>query len=457
MVSVAVGVSDGPTTSRRSRRGAARLRAGLEGECDLALVFAAAPHLIEADSLLAVGSRPARPAIADRLRGRRGGRRRARARERAGRGRLGARGSGGGSPPTTSRPSRGRGRSSDRRACRSRRSPGDALLRARRPEHVRAEALLRVAQLGAARDAGARRPGERRGAAARRRCSAIASVVGGGAVAARARGRSDAPVRLAGRDPDRPGDDDHRGDAANVIEELASKPAIERLREAIAELEPREQALAAQGLMLGVVIDENQPAYERGDFLVRPILGARPRARGRSRSANGFGSARRSACTFATARPRTRICARRCGRSRAHSGPRAPAGALLFTCNGRGSHMFEVPDHDASALEDALGAPAGGFFCAGEIGPVGGPQLPARLHRDDRRLPARRVMETTAELVARALAEDLGAGDVTSDATVPAEARARARIVTEAAGRAVRARRRRGGVSPDRRRGLRAV
>ena len=53
-------------------------------------------------------------------------------------------------------------------------------------------------------------------------------------------------------------------------------------------------------------------------------------------------------------------------------GSRPAAGALLFTCNGRGSHMFSVPDHDASAVADALGAPAGGFFCAGEIGPVGG-------------------------------------------------------------------------------------
>ena len=34
--------------------------------------------------------------------------------------------------------------------------------------------------------------------------------------------------------------------------------------------------------------------------------------------------------------------------------------------------MFDVPDHDAGALEDALGAPTAGFFCAGEIGPVGG-------------------------------------------------------------------------------------
>jgi small ligand-binding sensory domain FIST len=53
-------------------------------------------------------------------------------------------------------------------------------------------------------------------------------------------------------------------------------------------------------------------------------------------------------------------------------GPEGAAGALLFTCNGRGSHMFEVPDHDATAIEDSLGVPAAGFFCAGEIGPVGG-------------------------------------------------------------------------------------
>ena len=48
-----------------------------------------------------------------------------------------------------------------------------------------------------------------------------------------------------------------------------------------------------------------------------------------------------------------------------------PAGALLFTCNGRGSHMFSTPDHDAPALDRRAGAPAAGFFCAGEIGPVG--------------------------------------------------------------------------------------
>jgi small ligand-binding sensory domain FIST len=49
------------------------------------------------------------------------------------------------------------------------------------------------------------------------------------------------------------------------------------------------------------------------------------------------------------------------------------AGALLFTCNGRGSNMFPDPDHDASLVAEALGTrDLAGFFCGGEIGPIGG-------------------------------------------------------------------------------------
>ena len=49
-----------------------------------------------------------------------------------------------------------------------------------------------------------------------------------------------------------------------------------------------------------------------------------------------------------------------------------PAGALVFSCNGRGSAMFGLPDHDATVVAEELGgAPAAGFFAAGEIGPVG--------------------------------------------------------------------------------------
>ena len=47
--------------------------------------------------------------------------------------------------------------------------------------------------------------------------------------------------------------------------------------------------------------------------------------------------------------------------------------ALLFTCNGRGRHLFSVADHDAGLVENLLGPiPLAGAFCAGEIGPVGG-------------------------------------------------------------------------------------
>jgi small ligand-binding sensory domain FIST len=52
---------------------------------------------------------------------------------------------------------------------------------------------------------------------------------------------------------------------------------------------------------------------------------------------------------------------------------RAARGALVFTCNGRGRRLFGTPDHDASVVNDLLGAPAvAGMFCAGELGPVGG-------------------------------------------------------------------------------------
>ena len=156
----------------------------------------------------------------------------------------------------------------------------------------------------------------------------------------------------------------------NVIETLASMPAVERLREAIGELSEREQQLAARGLLLGIVIDPNQPEYRRGDFLVRPIIGA-----DEQRGTLAIGE---RVSVGQTVRMHVRDAAaadqdlRDALRAQVLAlGERGAAGALLFTCNGRGSHMFEVPDHDASAVEDALGAPAGGFFCAGEIGPVG--------------------------------------------------------------------------------------
>jgi small ligand-binding sensory domain FIST len=158
---------------------------------------------------------------------------------------------------------------------------------------------------------------------------------------------------------------------ANVIGELAGKPAMERLGEVISELPEEERELAASGVLIGLVIDENRPEYDRGDFLVRPIIGA-----DRGSGAIAIGEQVR---VGQTVRLQVRDAAsadedlREALAAQAQAlGSNGAAGALLFTCNGRGSHMFDVPDHDAGAVEDALGAPTAGFFCAGEIGPVGG-------------------------------------------------------------------------------------
>ena len=156
----------------------------------------------------------------------------------------------------------------------------------------------------------------------------------------------------------------------NVIHELASRPALARLHDAIGELEPHERALAGRGLLLGIVIDENQPDYERGDFLIRGLLGVDEEE----------GSVRvgERVRVGQTVRLQVRDGAsadedlREALALQADALPGPPAGALLFSCNGRGSHMFGQPDHDALALEGAFdGAPTAGFFCAGEIGPVG--------------------------------------------------------------------------------------
>jgi small ligand-binding sensory domain FIST len=157
----------------------------------------------------------------------------------------------------------------------------------------------------------------------------------------------------------------------NVIHELASRPALDRLMDAIAgELTPDEQALATQGLLVGIVIDENRPEYDRGDFLVRGLLSVDEQERSivvgeRVRVGQ---TVRLHVRDAESADEDLRIALERAARGLGGQ----PAGALLFTCNGRGSHMFGTAGHDAGALAEEIGpAPAAGFFCAGEIGPVG--------------------------------------------------------------------------------------
>ncbi|MFN2469887.1 MAG: FIST N-terminal domain-containing protein [Gaiellaceae bacterium] len=156
----------------------------------------------------------------------------------------------------------------------------------------------------------------------------------------------------------------------NVVYELAGQPALVRLQAEIASLTPSERMLAARGVLAGLVIDENRAEYGRGDYLMRALIGA-----DEDSGAIAVGEPVRVGQTLrfhvrdrATADEDLQEAL-----GRALHGGRRPAGALLFTCNGRGTHMFGEPDHDARLVAEALGSPAlAGFFCGGEIGPVGG-------------------------------------------------------------------------------------
>src|SRR5436309_517164 len=156
----------------------------------------------------------------------------------------------------------------------------------------------------------------------------------------------------------------------NVVHELAGKPAIGRLRTELGTMTADEQQLAARGgVLAGLVIDENRSEYRRGDYLMRGLIGA-----DEDTGSLAIGEPVRVGQTlrFHVRDARSADEDLREGLADALDGSSA-AGALLFTCNGRGTNMFPAPDHDAQAVADALGGDAlAGFFCAGEIGPVGG-------------------------------------------------------------------------------------
>ena len=155
----------------------------------------------------------------------------------------------------------------------------------------------------------------------------------------------------------------------NVVYELAGRPALMRLQTEIAGLTPQQRALATRGVLAGLVIDENRAEYTRGDYLMRALLGGDDES-----GALAVGETVRVGQTLrfhvrdaATADDDLRAALQ------AALPRRRAAGALLFTCNGRGTQLFDEPDHDAALVSEALGSESlAGFFAAGEIGPVGG-------------------------------------------------------------------------------------
>jgi small ligand-binding sensory domain FIST len=155
----------------------------------------------------------------------------------------------------------------------------------------------------------------------------------------------------------------------NVIHELAGERALDRLRADIVALPPAAQSQVAKGVLAGVVIDENKSEYGRGDYLMRGLLGA-DEASGSITIGEQVRVGQTLRFHFRDATSADEDLREALERE---LGGAPAAGALLFSCNGRGTNMFPQPNHDARTVVEALGRPAvAGFFCGGEIGPVGG-------------------------------------------------------------------------------------
>jgi small ligand-binding sensory domain FIST len=160
------------------------------------------------------------------------------------------------------------------------------------------------------------------------------------------------------------------GGKENIITELGGKTPLAQLQELWQTLPPRDQNLMQRALHIGLVMNEYREGFQRGDFLVRNIYGLdqesgalviADRIRiGQTVQFHVRDAAAADEDLQALVQQDLAASAR-------------PAGALLFTCNGRGTRLFDAPNHDAGVLQQHAGAiPLAGFFAQGELGPVGG-------------------------------------------------------------------------------------
>ena len=157
----------------------------------------------------------------------------------------------------------------------------------------------------------------------------------------------------------------------NFIHEIANRPAYEILAETFLQLSAEEQRLARGNLFIGLVVNEYLHDFGRGDFLVRDILGGDPNtgslsvgALARPGQTIQFQRRDAAAATEDMIAMLDKLCPRLAGRTL--------YGGCLCNCNGRGRRLFGHPNHDAGLVQEKIGPlELTGFFCNGEIGPVG--------------------------------------------------------------------------------------
>ena len=150
----------------------------------------------------------------------------------------------------------------------------------------------------------------------------------------------------------------------HYLRELGGRPAFERLEEIAASMSEEERDQLQRGLHIGLVVDEHLVEFGRGDFLIRNVMGAR--------SDDGALAVGAPIEVGHTVQFQVRDAVAADADLRQLLVGHSARGALMFTCTGRGEHLFGVPHHDVGVVADLLGPiPLAGGFCAGEIGPVG--------------------------------------------------------------------------------------
>ena len=159
----------------------------------------------------------------------------------------------------------------------------------------------------------------------------------------------------------------------NVIEQLNGQSALAAIEEMVQTLPLNDRLLLQSGgLHIGRVIDQGKGSYGKGDFLIRSLLEVK-----RDTGAVAIGDLVRTGQTLQfhvrdakTADEEMRLLLEGETLLAADSGP--PAGALLITCNGRGTRMFDQPNHDVALTRKILGdIPVAGFVCGGGTGAGG--------------------------------------------------------------------------------------
>ncbi len=157
----------------------------------------------------------------------------------------------------------------------------------------------------------------------------------------------------------------------NLLYAVDGKPALEALRKVYDGLSSEDRALFRHSLFVGIAMHEERTEYRAGDFLVRNIVGA-DASSGAIAVAAPLHEGLVVQFHLRDARASASDLEAHLEGVRQRFGEEKPLGALLFSCLGRGTGLYGRPDHDSELIRQRLGAiPLAGFFCNGEIGPVG--------------------------------------------------------------------------------------